>query len=200
MDAYTSAKFADIEATYKRVLPGWMAEYEKSGNMFFDPYVRNWLPEFSPIEHNVWSDIRGNGVPFYPQIPVARFFLDFACPMLKIAIECDGKEFHDIEKDAARDEELGSLGWTVYRLQGHECKRMIECPWFMDKEVDHDYFEQLQEWFFSTSAGLVYCLKQKFFAKELDKFAAEHVGYIAHTLSMHRTTPYANVPASKHIP
>jgi very-short-patch-repair endonuclease len=99
MDAAKRAIFQEIQKMYDVLLPLWMAEYERTGNMHQSPHVRNWEPEFSPIEHNVWGEIREYGLPFYPQIPVAGFFLDFACPMLKIAIECDGAEFHDADKD-----------------------------------------------------------------------------------------------------
>jgi len=38
----------------------------------------------SPIEFNVWSDIRSNGLMFYPQFPVLNYFIDFADPIRKI--------------------------------------------------------------------------------------------------------------------
>lgn len=196
MDALTSARFAETKRIYDKVLPEWMAEYQRTGNMYFDPYVKDWLIEFSPIENNVWSDIRGSAIPFYPQIPVAGYFLDFACPMKKMAIECDGAEFHDADKDAARDEELGRLGWTVFRLKGHECKRLIDEPWLREPDLDLDYQEKLGEWFDSTSAGLVYSIKQKYFSRILTEFAKEHGGYIDHAIHIHRTTPYENLPGT----
>lgn len=88
-----------------------------------DPYA--WEEPFgmvnmTPIERLMWCDIRQTGIVMYPQFPVLNFFLDFANPIAKVAIECDGKEFHDRKKDEERDARLRDIGWTVYRLTGSE--------------------------------------------------------------------------------
>ena len=87
-----------------------------------DPYQYfDWLQVFTPIEKNVWSDIRFLGLPFYPQFPVERYFVDFADPVKKIAIEVDGKEWHgDYEKDKLRQIEIEKLGWTIVRILGQD--------------------------------------------------------------------------------
>jgi very-short-patch-repair endonuclease len=88
-----------------------------------DPYA--WTPyiRMTPIEDWLWSDIRDANAVFYPQYPVDRFFVDFANPVAKVAIECDGAAFHqDKAKDAARDKRLAELGWAVYRITGSECR------------------------------------------------------------------------------
>lgn len=86
-----------------------------------DPYFIDWMPVFTPIESDMWHYIRALGLPFYPQYPVGRFFVDFADPAKKIAIECDGKQWHDAAKDAKRDSVLLSLGWRVMRFTGRQC-------------------------------------------------------------------------------
>lgn len=85
-----------------------------------DPYqYGDWISLFSPIENNVWSDIRYLGLPMYPQYPVGKYFIDFADPIKKIGIEVDGKEFHqDIEKDEFHQSELEKLGWEIIRITG----------------------------------------------------------------------------------
>lgn len=76
----------------------------------------------TPIEDALWHDIRSANAIFYPQWPVAGFFVDFANPAAKVALECDGKEFHkDKAKDQARDDQLAALGWTTYRFPGWLC-------------------------------------------------------------------------------
>ena len=62
----------------------------------------------------------------YPQWPQCGFFLDFANPVARVAIECDGREFHDSVKDGRRDAILEAEGWTVYRLTGRDCLRLGE--------------------------------------------------------------------------
>jgi very-short-patch-repair endonuclease len=89
-----------------------------------DPYEVDWLNVFTPIEYGLWQDIRQTGAVLYPQYPVGRFFVDFGNPKAKVAVECDGAAFHtDKAKDAARDAELGKLGWRVYRISGRDCKK-----------------------------------------------------------------------------
>lgn len=81
---------------------------------------------FTPIEEWLWSDIRQCGAVLWPQYPVLNFFVDFANPVAKVAIECDGAAYHqDKEKDAARDKRLTDAGWTVYRISGKHCR--LDC-------------------------------------------------------------------------
>lgn len=77
----------------------------------------------TPIEAWLWADIRQANAIFYPQYPVGGFFVDFANPVAKVAIECDGFHYHlDKEKDRERDDLLAELGWAVYRISGHDCR------------------------------------------------------------------------------
>lgn len=77
----------------------------------------------TPIESWLWHDIRAVDAVLYPQFPVAGFFVDFANPVAKVAIECDGKNFHtNIARDELRDKKLASLGWNVYRITGADCR------------------------------------------------------------------------------
>jgi hypothetical protein len=89
-----------------------------------DPYeIADWIRLFTPIEAGLWSDIRAAGLPLWPQLPVGRYFVDFGNPVHRVAVECDGREFHqDKAKDERRDAELQRMGWTVYRIDGWLCK------------------------------------------------------------------------------
>lgn len=88
-----------------------------------DPNAWNSVMELTPIEAWLWGDIREANAVFYPQWPVAGIFVDFANPVAKVAIECDGKAYHtDAAKDAARDAKLEALGWDVYRITGSQCR------------------------------------------------------------------------------
>lgn len=78
----------------------------------------------SPIERALWCDIRQQNVVMYPQYPVAGYFVDFANPVAKVAIECDGAAFHvNAAKDASRQRHIEAKGWTVYRISGADCMR-----------------------------------------------------------------------------
>lgn len=57
--------------------------------------------------------------------PSPKYFkLDIAIPHLKVAVECDGHEFHSSKesrgRDAKRDRELQAAGWMVLRFTGTE--------------------------------------------------------------------------------
>jgi hypothetical protein len=64
----------------------------------------------------------------WPQLPVDRFFVDFGNPIAKVALECDGAQWHDEAKDARRDAILHELGWKVWRAPGWRCNRGMERP------------------------------------------------------------------------
>ena len=68
--------------------------------------------------------------------PVGRFFLDFAFPEAKLAIECHSRRWHDshfrFEKDVARDRALKQLGWTVLYFSW---KDVTERPDAVEAEV-----------------------------------------------------------------
>ncbi|HEY5800661.1 MAG TPA: DUF559 domain-containing protein [Burkholderiaceae bacterium] len=180
-------RFRRIREQYAIVLPDWLEEYQATGNMYHDPYFSELAMIFTPIENAVWSDIRTAGMPFYPQIPALNYFLDFACPMLKIAIECDGKAWHDFELDAARDKRLAAAGWMVFRIEGHECLRFIDNP-FADSEDDDFDPESTRRWFMETSEGVVSAIKHRYFA-DPSGFSQRHAEMIDWTLFNHRSTP-----------
>lgn len=112
--------------------------------MHGDPYqIADWVSLFSPIEYDAWCEIRAYGLPLWPQLPVGRFFVDFGNPVAKIALECDGKEFHSAAKDRIRDAELAELGWRVFRVTGSECyqTRVMEDPESYSGEGYEEYKE-----------------------------------------------------------
>src|SRR5260221_14641716 len=98
--------------------------YAVLGQPYGSPYdicPHDFSPYMSPIEENVWSDIRRH-IPqaFLWQYPCGKFFIDFASPKLKVALEVDGKEYHqDHRKDWLRDHYLLSHGYEcVYHIPG----------------------------------------------------------------------------------
>jgi Protein of unknown function (DUF559) len=80
--------------------------------------------KLTPIERSLWSDIRAESAVFYPQFPVGPYFVDFGNPVAKVAVECDGAEWHlDSAKDAKRQRQIEAMGWAVYRISGSDCKK-----------------------------------------------------------------------------
>lgn len=89
----------------------------------FCAYIVDWNRCFTPIEREMWMTLRYAGVRMYPQFPIGRYIADFANPWTKEVVECDGVQWHDPEKDAARDVAMAGKGWTVHRISGSDCMR-----------------------------------------------------------------------------
>lgn len=124
------------------------------------PYTSfiDWPSIFSPIEWDAWQVIRGDGrCPLYPQYPVGKYFVDFGNPFVKVALECDGYEYHlDKEKDNARDYKLSELGWRVYRIPGKDCRRPVNPDYYEYYYYsEQTQYELLCEYYFSTIEGLI---------------------------------------------
>ena len=147
-----------IKKHYERITPYIM---EANGTSWVSPYTNSldWLSIFSPIEEATWMDLRSFGnTPLYPQYPTGKYFLDFGNPKFKVALECDGKEWHiDKEKDAKRDLELLADGWHIFRIGGKECFKVtdkLENRYYFDIEERADIYEE----FYLGVEGLIKAL------------------------------------------
>lgn len=75
----------------------------------------------SPLERMLYYELRyvykGQVVPQYPLGP---YWIDFAIPKHKLALECDGYQYHSSEKarlhDRNRDVYMKRAGWKVMRF------------------------------------------------------------------------------------
>lgn len=117
----TSDYFEMLKGVREAYIQNW------NGRRRQDPYkFGDWFRYLTPIERNVWNDIRYLGLPFYPQFPVGKYYIDFADPFEKIALEIDGK-IHQEQEVALRDAEktkfLNSKGWKVIRIPGWKTYR-----------------------------------------------------------------------------
>lgn len=149
-------RFNTIRKQYKRFLPR-LIKGER-----ICPYFLNWQSIFTRIESDIWSAIRYAGIPFYPQVPVGKFFVDFGDPHKKIAIECDGKRWHNKERDSMRDMELSKLGWSVYRIPGKEC---IKPEVIIDELDDGQNSDIVNDWALNSGEGVVSAIAFAFYEK-----------------------------------
>lgn len=118
-------RFEKIRRHYREFGPITESNEWKGGPYTWDYYGSG--ISFTPIESALWSDIRAEDLVMYPQLPVGRYFVDFGNPVEKVAIECDGFQWHlDKARDAARQREIEALGWTVYRISGADCFSEVE--------------------------------------------------------------------------
>lgn len=160
-----SANWDQIKAAWAEYMP-----YVKAGERV-DPYFYDW--EFTPIERDGWNSIRRMGLPLYPQIPVAGYFLDFGDPHKLIGVELDGKQFHNAERDLIRDTRLGALGWRIFRITGSEAYSRImnpfermECCGCSFQRGDREFNQELGEWAYNTEEGVFWALKTIFYNRK----------------------------------
>jgi very-short-patch-repair endonuclease len=82
--------------------------------------------EMPPAELILWSQVRGKQVHdcrFRRQYSVGPFVIDFYAPSIRLAIELDGATHSSAEAqeyDAARQEQIESLGITFLRFSNDE--------------------------------------------------------------------------------
>jgi very-short-patch-repair endonuclease len=76
----------------------------------------------SPIEVRLGIALWSQGIRWTPQHKIGKYRLDFACPEYKLAIECDGHQYHSTKEqrgyDADRDRFLLKEGWQTARFTG----------------------------------------------------------------------------------
>lgn len=137
-------KAASHWADRLNAIRAYYREYERLHGYDYkhvDPYESGLWEYLTPIEDLLWQDIRcGGRMPMVMQYPVGQYVLDFASPAHRVALEADGKKFHDPERDLARDTTLWEKHrWKVYRVTGSECHRILPSP----TEFTEDYLENV---------------------------------------------------------
>lgn len=154
------------------------------------PYYLDWCRLMTPIEFDAWQTIRRVGVPMWPQYPVGHVFVDFGDPVKKIAVECDGKQWHIKEKDAKRDLMLTALGWKVFRIPGCECyKTAFDSYELKEKYNDGaisecEYEHAVSDWATTTSDGVICGIGLRYYGK---KFPKDWQRHLYHSTDTHRS-------------
>lgn len=87
----------------------------------------------TPIEEMLFDELIKRKIIPEPQYNFSQYRLDFAISpnRLKINVECDGRDYHDIEwtqieKDRQRNAYLTSKGWAVLRFSGSLIHRDVK--------------------------------------------------------------------------
>ena len=119
----------------------------------------------TPIERNIFNQIRGISVKFLPEYQIGKYYVDFCNPALMLIIEADGKHHKDqIDYDRARQDYLESLGFNVVRFEGWQTFQ--EYTDFLDdderfnqdrfgdyRKTSHFYFQELNKDFGTIRYG-----------------------------------------------
>lgn len=161
-----------------------------------DPYIDGLANYLTPIESALWTDIRTVGhMPMLMQVPVGRYFVDFGDLESRIALEADGKEFHNQERDAIRDEWLWiNEGWRVFRVSGAQCMRVLpeRGQFCQDYYYEHgtkpseaEIAKSESEFLYSTSTGVVTALREVFYDR-----SGRNLGLMVDVLHNHRLADF----------
>mgnify|MGYP000221077623 CR=1 FL=1 len=159
-------KWGFIRQLYMDNLAEILKTSEESITRWTQPYYFDWASHFSPIEEVAWNSIRSHGrIVLYPQFPVFNYFIDFANPYLKIGLELDGKEYHNLEKDKTRDELLSKIGWKIFRVSGKEANAdYLELSDLHEKRIfGNEREEALRKWLTRTLDGVIFSIKYFYF-------------------------------------
>lgn len=168
-----------------------------------DPY--QYQPAFmfswSDAERQAWQIIRGSALCFFPQWPelsgiqkepFTHYFLDFANPWIKVAIEIDGSQHlsaHVQKKDRRRDKRLLDLGYTVYRIpttaiynrEPHVDDTFFDILDGAYGEPGYDTFRQyrgeISDFYFSRFEGFMSCLRRHLTGEAMNSDIARALGF-----------------------
>ena len=142
---------------------------------WFNAYAFDWLQTFSEAEYTAWCFIRSTPrIQLYPQYPVGKYFVDFGNPYHRIALEVDGKDYHDPAKDKIRDQQiLDEQGWKVFRVTGAEVHKYLK--WEEDLELEddtstmdkQDRFLKEQQWLLTTAEGVIKAIAECYFNNKI---------------------------------
>ena len=93
----------------------------------------------SPIEARLYEAMRRDGLSPTPQFCVEGFFVDFAFPNVRLAVEADGAAYHEGDqrkRDWKRDKILERHGWKVLHFHGSTIHdRASNCAYVVKKEI-----------------------------------------------------------------
>ncbi|MEO9340224.1 DUF559 domain-containing protein [Mesorhizobium sp. SB112] len=81
--------------------------------------ARNLRNVENDAETILWSELRNrrlNGHKFVRQLPIGRYFADFACREARLVVEVDGSQHAENKRDRIRDQFMVSEGWSVLRV------------------------------------------------------------------------------------
>jgi very-short-patch-repair endonuclease len=90
----------------------------------FESFIEAWLHEALRL---ITYDSKTTPTKIEAQYAVGEYRLDIAFPDYKLAIECDGQDYHssneDRFRDTERDQVLRREGWTTMRFSGSQIYR-----------------------------------------------------------------------------
>jgi len=81
------------------------------------------------MEAKLWDALRALkplGWHFRRQVPIGRYFADFACHHGHLVVEVDGETHTNVSYDAKRDEFVRGAGYHVLRVSNRDVSRNLD--------------------------------------------------------------------------
>jgi DNA helicase-2/ATP-dependent DNA helicase PcrA len=82
----------------------------------------------TPIEEKMLEALEASKLSYEPQVRFGKFTVDFLVDIGngKVIVECDGKTYHNAEKDRERDKVLAREGYPIFHFSSTEIYRNID--------------------------------------------------------------------------
>jgi very-short-patch-repair endonuclease len=88
--------------------------------------LRQVMPPSEAVMWNALRTLKPLGLHFRRQVPVGRYYADFACHHPKLVLEIDGWTHDDAAYDAARDAFMRTEGYQVLRVSNGDVLRNVD--------------------------------------------------------------------------
>ncbi len=122
-------------AVYRRLQ--YEAAARPESKLVQTPYGQVWM---SPIEFKLYDAMLREKLNPLPQFCVEGYYVDFAFPDIRMAVEADGAAYHGDDRrqrDRKRDWILRKAGWTVKRFYGTTIyHKEGNCAYVIRREVE----------------------------------------------------------------
>ncbi len=117
------SKLDTSEKTRKQIAES-IRKLQKENPKIHPNYILAQKGHVTAIEKLIKEELTRRKLKFEIQHRVLSYWIDFAFPNIKLAVECDGERWHSTEeqilRDKKRDERLKNVGWTVLRFKDKE--------------------------------------------------------------------------------
>lgn len=123
------SKFDTSDKTRKKIAES-VKKLQKENPKIHPNYIMSQKGHITQIEKLIKDELIRKKMHFKFQYMILNYWLDFAFPEIKLAIECDGERWHStkeqISKDFNRDKQLCKHGWNVLRFNEHQILRNLK--------------------------------------------------------------------------
>lgn len=123
---YCSIQCSKLDTSEKtrRQIAESIKKLQKENPKIHPNYILAQKGHITEIEKLIRDELIKRGLAFETQYRVLGYWIDFAFPDVKLAVECDGGRWHStkeqIFRDTKKDERLRNIGWTILRFKGKE--------------------------------------------------------------------------------